>query len=154
MVQIKVDPVQAMIEFDLRGNIDNVDCGYNQSEATATSAVLAGLFNSLRGDVPRNAGAFRRIHVLLREGAVVGKPKFPHSCSVATTNVSDRMVNLTGAAFAQLGDGEGLAEGGLARALAWRSSPATILATATLLSSISYTFAPMEDRLRRRPMGG
>ncbi|MFB2552554.1 hydantoinase B/oxoprolinase family protein [Ensifer soli] len=110
-VTIAVDPDAAMIDIDLTDNIDNVDCGYNQSEATATSAVLAGLFNSLKGDIPQNAGAFRRVRVHLREGAVAGKPKFPHCCSVATTNVSDRMVNLTGAAFAALGDGNGLAEG-------------------------------------------
>ncbi|MBB4342970.1 hydantoinase B/oxoprolinase family protein [Rhizobium leguminosarum] len=110
-VKVMVDPDSAYIDIDLRDNIDNVDCGLNQSEATATSAVLAGLFNSLNSDVPQNAGSFRRVRVHLREGAVAGIPKFPHSCSVATTNVSDRMINLTGAAFAQLGDGQGLAEG-------------------------------------------
>ncbi len=51
------------------------------------------------------------MNVLLHESVVVDKPKFPHSCSVATTNIADRMVNLTGAAFAKLGDGYGLAEG-------------------------------------------
>jgi N-methylhydantoinase B len=117
-VEIKVDPSAAMVEIDLRDNIDNVDCGYNQSEATATSSVLAGLFNSINSDIPQNAGAFRRIRVHLREGAVAGIPKFPHSCSVATTNVSDRMVNLTGAAFAQLADGEGLAEGAVGLGIA------------------------------------
>lgn len=110
-VTIKVDPAAAMVDIDLRDNIDNVDCGYNQSEATAISAVMAGLFNSLGSDVPQNAGAFRRVRVHLREGSVAGKPRFPHCCSVATTNVADRMVNLTGAAFAQIGEGHGLAEG-------------------------------------------
>ena len=104
-VEIKVDPSEAIVEIDLRDNVDNVNCGYNQSEATATSSVLAGLFNSLNSDIPQNAGSFRRIRVHLRERAVAGIPKFPHSCSVATTNVSDRMVNLTGAAFASLAMG-------------------------------------------------
>ena len=39
-------------------------------------------------DVPRNAGSFRRIEVLLREGCVVGVPRIPHSGSLATTNVA------------------------------------------------------------------
>ncbi|WP_322068462.1 hydantoinase B/oxoprolinase family protein [Paraburkholderia bannensis] len=111
--EITVRPEDAIVDIDLRDNIDNIDCGYNQSESTATSSVLAGLFNALEGDVPKNAGSFRRVNVLLREGSVVGKPTFPHSCSVATTNIADRMVNLTGSAFAQLGDGYGLAEGAL-----------------------------------------
>ena len=51
--------------------------------------------------------------MLLREGCVVGIPRFPHSCSMATTNVADRLVCITQAAFAELGDGYGLAEGGM-----------------------------------------
>ena len=39
-------------------------------------------------------------------------PVFPHSCSTATTNVSERLVNITQSAFAKLGEGHGLAEGG------------------------------------------
>lgn len=110
-VTIDVRPDDAMIDIDLTANIDNLPCGLNQSEATATSSVLAGVFNSLQSDVPQNAGSFRRVRVQMREGAVAGKPRFPACCSVATTNVSDRMINLTGAAFAQVGDGHGLAEG-------------------------------------------
>jgi N-methylhydantoinase B/oxoprolinase/acetone carboxylase alpha subunit len=110
-VDVSIRPEDAIIEVDLRDNIDNLDCGYNLSEACSISAVMAGIFNNLEGDIPRNAGSFRRVKILLREGAVVGKPKFPHCCSVATTNVADRLVNATGAAFAQLGDGFGLAEG-------------------------------------------
>ena len=43
---------------------------------------------------------------------MVAAPVFPHSCSTATTNVSERLVNITQSAFAKLGDGHGLAEGG------------------------------------------
>lgn len=53
------------------------------------------------------------VSLLLKDGAVVGRSAFPHSCSVATTNVADRLVNCVGVAFAQLGDGFGLAEGGV-----------------------------------------
>ena len=113
-VKLSLDPHNAMIEIDLRDNIDCVDCGLNQSEACAINNVVAGVFHSLEGDLPHNAGSFRRIKVHLRDGCVVGRPSFPHSASMATTNVADRLVNLTQSAFAQLGDGQGLAEGGSA----------------------------------------
>ena len=115
-VELTLDPDNAMIEIDLRDNIDCVDCGLNQSEACAINNVVAGVFHSLEGDLPHNAGSFRRIKVHLRDGCVVGRPSFPHSASMATTNVADRLVNLTQSAFAQLGDGQGLAEGGGAMA--------------------------------------
>jgi len=111
-VEIAIDPEAAAIELDLRDNIDCVDCGLNESEACTINNVLTGVFNCLDPDVPHNAGSFRRLKLRLRENAVVGIPRFPHSCSVATTNVGDRLVNATQAAFAQLGEGWGLAEGG------------------------------------------
>ena len=43
---------------------------------------------------------------------MVAAPTFPHSCSVSTTNVAERLVNITQSAFAKLGDGFGLSEGG------------------------------------------
>jgi N-methylhydantoinase B len=112
-VHIEIDPEAAEITVDLRDNVDNLPCGLNESEACTVSAVMAGLFNALDANIPKNSGSFRRVRMLLREGAVVGRPRFPHSCSVATTNVADRLVNCTGAAFAQLGEGYGLAEGGI-----------------------------------------
>lgn len=112
-VTIRIDPDEAMIDVDLTKNIDNVDCGLNQSEATAMASSIGGVFNSIDSSVPINSGSFRRIQVRLRDGAVVGRPKFPHSCSVATTNVSDRVINVVQAAFAKIGDGWGLAEGGV-----------------------------------------
>lgn len=110
-LSISVDNKKKNIIVDLRENIDNIPCGLNLSETTSISAVLAGIFNALPGDIPRNSGSFRRVQVLLRDGAVIGRPRFPHSCSVATTNIADRLVNLSGAAFGELGDGFGLAEG-------------------------------------------
>ncbi|NQV20652.1 MAG: hydantoinase B/oxoprolinase family protein [Rhodospirillales bacterium] len=111
-VVIDVDPDAAMIDIDLRDNIDCLDCGFNESEACATTNVMVGVFNCLGADFPQNAGSMRRIRVHLRENCVVGIPRFPHSCSVATTNVADRLVNITQPAFAQLGEGYGLAQGG------------------------------------------
>ncbi len=111
-VVVEVDPDEAMIDIDLRDNIDCVDCGFNESEACSTTNVMAGVFNCLGADIPNNSGSMRRLRVHLRENCVVGIPEFPHSTSIATTNVGDRLVNITQAAFAQLGDGYGLAEGG------------------------------------------
>ena len=105
-------PSEAMIDVDLRDNPPCVDCGLNTSRAAATSAVVGAIFNSLDKDIPRNAGSFRRLRFKYAENSVVASPVFPHSCSTATTNVSERLVNITQSAFAQLGDGHGLAEGG------------------------------------------
>ncbi len=112
-VEIRIDPTTAYIDVDLTDNIDNVECGFNESEACASASTIAGVFNSIDSSVPRNAGSFRRIRLHLKDGSVCGRPKFPHSCSVATTNVADRLVNIVQSAFAQINDGYGLAEGGL-----------------------------------------
>lgn len=112
-VSIEIDPEAAMIDIDLTDNIDNVDCGFNESEACTSASTITGIFNALDSSVPRNFGSFKRIRLKLRDGCVAGRPKFPHSCSVATTNVADRLVNIVQSAFAQLGEGWGLAEGGL-----------------------------------------
>lgn len=112
-VTIEVDPEEAMIDIDLRENIDCLDCGLNQSEACAINNSVTGVFNSLDPEMPHNSGSFRRLRVHLRDNCVVGRPQFPHSCSMATTNIADRLINVTQSAFAQLGDGFGLAEGGL-----------------------------------------
>jgi N-methylhydantoinase B len=112
-VGIEIDPEAARVVLDLRDNPDNYPGGLNESRACATNNVVAGLFNSIDPDVPHNAGSYRRVEVLLREGCVAGIPKFPHSCSMATTNVADRLISITQAAFAELGEGFGLAEGAM-----------------------------------------
>jgi N-methylhydantoinase B len=109
---LEVKPEEALIEIDLRDNIDCLDCGLNQSEACSLNNVIAGIFNCVDPEIPNNSGAFRRFKIHLRDGCVVGRPSFPHSCSVATTNLAGRLVNLTQRSFAELGDGHGLAEGG------------------------------------------
>src|SRR5262249_58727263 len=62
--------------------------------------------------LPRHAASFRWLSFQYAENSVVASPVFPHSCSTATTNVSERLVNITQSAFARLGEGHGLAEGG------------------------------------------
>jgi N-methylhydantoinase B len=113
-VELNIDADVGRVEIDLRDNIDCVPAGLNESEACAINNVVTGVFNVLDADIPHNHGSFRRITVHLRENCVVGIPVHPTSCSVATTHVGDRLVNVTQAAFAEIGEGNGLAEGGSA----------------------------------------
>ena len=110
-VKVTVDPECARIELDLRDNIDCIPAGLNESEACTVANALTGIFNSLEPGIPANSGAFRRITLLLRDGCIVGRPSFPHSCSVATTNVGDRLVVTTQKAIADAWPGYGVAEG-------------------------------------------
>lgn len=118
-VTVAIDSAGGKIDLDLRDNPDNYPGGLNESQACATNNVMTGVFNSIDPDVPHNAGSFRRISVQLREGCIAGIPKFPHSCSMATTNIADRLVTLTQAAFANLGEGFGLAEGALGMGISY-----------------------------------
>ena len=112
-VKLTVDPTAGVVEIDLTSNVDCMDNGLNLSEACSISNSVAGVYNCLPSDIPRNGGSYRCIRMKMREGAAIGIPRFPHSCSVATTNVSERLLNNVQAALADLGDGYGLAEGGL-----------------------------------------
>ena len=111
-VKVDVDAGRGRIAVDLTDNMDALPCGLNLSEACARTAAMIGVFNSIDPSVPKNAGAFRRLDVKLRENAVCGIPRHPTSCSVATTNVADRVANAVQAAIAELDDGIGLAEAG------------------------------------------
>ena len=109
---VTIDPDAGLVTVDLRDNIDAQPCGLNLSEACARTSAMVGVFNSIDHSVPKNAGSFGRIEVLLRENSVCGIPKHPTSCSVATTNIADRVSNPTQAAIAEIADGFGLAECG------------------------------------------
>ena len=110
-VTVTVDASAGRISLDLRDNIDCIPAGVNESEACTVSNVMTGVFNSLKPGVPANSGSFRRIELLLRDNCIVGRPKFPHSTSVATTNVGDRLVVTTQKAIADAWPGFGAAEG-------------------------------------------
>jgi N-methylhydantoinase B len=112
-VDIEVDPKAGYIDVDLTHNADNMAFGLNESVACAISNAMCGVFNCMDPDVPHNAGSFARVRVHLREGCITGIPKFPHSCSMATTNIGDRLVNVTQSAFASIGEGHGMAEGAI-----------------------------------------
>lgn len=110
-VSITIDPEAGMIEADLTDNIDCLPAGVNESRTCAMNNCMTGIFNSIDPDIPHNAGTFRRVKVKLRENCLVGIPRFPHSCSVATTNVGERLVVTTQRTIADAWDGYGLAEG-------------------------------------------
>jgi len=109
---VSIDPEAAIIEVDLRDNLDSLPCGLNVSEACTRTSCLIGVFNSIDHTVPKNAGSFRRVKLRLKEGGVVGIPLHPTSCSVATTNLSDRIAAAVQTAFASIADGIGMAEVG------------------------------------------
>jgi N-methylhydantoinase B len=113
---IRVKPAEGRVSIDLRDNPDNLPNGLNLTRATATGAALAGILSGIPENLPSNAGTFRRVEVLLRDGCAVGVPKHPYSCSSGTTNLADRIVNLVQAAFSQIGDGYGTAEGAAGQA--------------------------------------
>lgn len=110
-VTVQVMPTEGLIDVDLRDNMDCVPAGVNLSETCATAGALIGVLNCIDPSVPRNDGSFRRIRIHLRENCVVGIPRFPLSTSMATSNVTNRLINATQRAFSQLGDAYGLAEG-------------------------------------------
>lgn len=109
---VEVDPDAGSIDVDLRDNPDCVPCGLNLTEATARTAAMIGVFNSIGGDVPANAGSYRRLGVELRENCVAGIPRHPASCSLATTGIADRVANAVQRAMAELGEAIGMAEAG------------------------------------------
>jgi N-methylhydantoinase B len=113
---IEVKPDQGRVTIDLRDNPDNLPNGLNLTRATAVGSALAGILSGLPESLPSNAGTFRRIEVLLRDGCAVGVPQHPFSCSSGTTNLADRVVNMVQAAFAQIADGYGAAEGATGQA--------------------------------------
>ena len=110
-VTVEVRPAAGIVEVDLRDNADCVPVGVNLSQTCATAGALIGVLNCIDPSVPRNEGSFRRIRIHLRENCVVGIPRFPASTSMATSNVTNRLINATQRAFSMLGEGYGLAEG-------------------------------------------
>jgi len=111
-VGVEIDSVREMIEVDLTDNPDTMPCGLNLSEACARTAAMIGIFNSIKAQVPTNAGAFRRIRIQIRPDSVAGGGRHPTSMSVATTNLADRVSNSVQRAFSLIQDGLGLAECG------------------------------------------
>ncbi len=115
-VKVTVDPDEGLITVDARDNIDCVPGGINLSEATATGSCRIGVYVNLDPSIPHNDGSASRIRVLLRDGCVVGRPRYPVGTSVATTNVNDRLINAVQCSFSRMGQPFGIAEGGAMQA--------------------------------------
>jgi len=114
---VDVDATEGRVTIDLRDNPDCTPTGLNLSESCSINAGISGVLTVLNSKrdatqslVPNNAGSFRRIQVLVRENCVVGIPRHPASCSMATNTVADRALGMIYAAFGRLADGIGLAE--------------------------------------------
>jgi N-methylhydantoinase B len=105
-------PDEGRITVDIRDNVDNVPGGLNTSENTATASCRMGVLNNLDPSIPHNHGSLSCIEVLLAEGKVVGKPKYPVGTSVATSNVNDRLITAGNCVFSAMGAPYGQAEGG------------------------------------------
>ncbi|GEO39996.1 hydantoin utilization protein B [Skermanella aerolata] len=112
-VDVVIDAEAGRIGVDLTDNPDCQPCGLNLTEGTSMSAAMVAIYNGLIDHtVPVNAGSFRRIDVKVRENCCVGIPKHPFSCSVATTNLADRVSNPVQRAIAEIAPGFGMAETG------------------------------------------
>lgn len=107
---VTIDPDAALIKVDLLDNPDQLACGLNVSEACTRTSAMIGVFNSVDPSVPKNAGSFRRVQVLLKERGVVGIPQHPISCSASTTNLADRIQNSVQLALADISDRLGMGE--------------------------------------------
>ncbi|WP_239025328.1 hydantoinase B/oxoprolinase family protein [Rhodoligotrophos defluvii] len=108
---IEVDPDAGLVTVDLRDNVDNLPLGINMTESTTIAACMTAVLNVLGPDVPRCTGSFRRIRLLMREGAAIGKPRFPAATSAATTNLCHALIPHLQSMFAELGGDLGTAYG-------------------------------------------
>ena len=108
---LTVDPEDATVTVDLTDNVDNLPLGINLTESTVTAACMTAVLNILGPDVPRCTGSFKRVHLLLRDGSAIGRPKFPAATSAATTNLCHALVPHIQSMFAELRSDLGTAYG-------------------------------------------
>lgn len=99
---LEVDPERAMVRIDLRDNVDNLPLGINMTEATVLASCRNAVLGVLGADVPRCSGAYRRIEIQMREGAAIGRPRFPAATSAATTNLAQVINPLIASMFDEL----------------------------------------------------
>ena len=111
-IKLTVDHEGEAMIVDLTDNPDQFEAGINLTEATAKASVMEGIFWCLDPTLPHNQGAFDRVKFKLREGCVVGIPRFPIGTSVATTFNADRMASCAIALMAEVDPSRGGGEGG------------------------------------------
>jgi N-methylhydantoinase B len=116
-VTVEIRPESGEIIVDATDNIDCIAGGLNLTECTATAACRIGVFYNLDPSLPHNEGSASRIKIRLRENCVVGIPRYPVGTSMATTNLSSRLITAVAACFAELGEPHGMAEIAYSQAL-------------------------------------
>ncbi len=92
--KMSIDPTEAIITIDLTDMPDQLPWGFNLSEACSRGACISGSMPSLDPTLPRNDGVFRHFNIILREGAVAGKPMWPAATSCATISICDEVTNM------------------------------------------------------------
>ncbi len=108
-MKLSIDPDKALITFDYRDMPDQLDWGYNLTYATTLVTTISSTLATLGPVIPRNDGAADHVKVLVREGAMVGIPRWPVGNSVATTSFNDEVTNLAMKAWAKAVPKKGLA---------------------------------------------
>lgn len=116
-VTLSIDPDEAMITVDATDNVDCVPGGLNLTEATALAACRIGVFYNLDPDLPHNEGSASRIRILLKDGSALGRPAYPVGTSVATTNLTSRLITAVASCFSQIGEPHGMGEFAYSQAL-------------------------------------
>ena len=111
-IKLTVDHSEEALIVDLTDNPDQFDAGVNLTEATSKASAMEGIFWCLDPTLPHNQGAFDHVKFKLREGCMVGIPKFPIGTSVATTFTADRMAACAIALMAKVDPDRGGGEGG------------------------------------------
>lgn len=109
-VEVEIDPDKGEIIVDATDNVDCIPSGLNLTECTATAACRIGVFYNLDPMLPHNEGSASRIKIRLRENCALGIPRYPVGTSVATTNLSSRLITAVAACFSELGEPHGMAE--------------------------------------------
>ncbi len=106
---VEIKPDEGRVIIDLRDNPDCTPTGLNLTEATSMNNAVTAVMMALNTDknaaslhVPNTSGSHRRIEVLIRENCVVGIPRHPASCSVATRTVTDRVTGMLLAGIAKM----------------------------------------------------
>jgi len=110
-VKLSIEPEEGQIHVDLTDNMDNIPAGVNLTEATTMAGVYGGIFYNLDTDIPHNHGSASCVKIDMDVGKIVGIPEYPVGTSVATTNVCDVLFNAVQAAFGDLDEPYGIAEG-------------------------------------------
>lgn len=113
-MKVDIDPDEGYIHVDLTHNRPSVKGGLNMSKATTKAAVTTGMLGVIGSNIPTNDGVFRRFKIKMGKNQVVGESEHPICMSVATTNVCERVISMSGAILEGLGEEYGIAEHGYA----------------------------------------